>query len=75
MVNTNPLFVNPSVDNYQLQSSSPAKDAGAAVTLALDILGGTRPVGAGYDIGAYEYGSLSTAQPTQPATNLQATVN
>ncbi|MBN9662341.1 MAG: hypothetical protein J0H49_29350 [Acidobacteria bacterium] len=75
IVNVNPLFVNASADNYQLQSGSPAKDAGAQVSLTSDILGGTRPVGAGYDIGAYEYGSLTSAQPTQPATNLSATVN
>jgi hypothetical protein len=57
------LFVNPGADDYRLKAGSPAIDAG--ITLAEvtdDILGVPRPVGAAYDIGAYEYGGTPTVQ-------------
>jgi hypothetical protein len=52
----NPLFVDPTSTNYQLQSGSPAIDAGAILTQvpAYDMNGTPRPQGAGWDIGAYE---------------------
>jgi hypothetical protein len=55
----NPLFVNASTDgtqaNFSLLSGSPAIDAGTKTIFApTDILGVTRPKGAGVDCGAYE---------------------
>ena len=53
-----PLFVIDGTDLH-LQATSPAKDAGtnlASVGVTDDFAGITRPQGAGYDIGAYEYG-------------------
>ena len=49
-------FVNAAAQDYHLVQSSPAIDAGrtlAGVTTDRD--GETRPQGAGYDVGAYEY--------------------
>ncbi|MBN2541921.1 right-handed parallel beta-helix repeat-containing protein [bacterium] len=50
------LFINPSVYDLHLPSWSPAVDRGAAGGApTVDFEGNPRPVGAGYDIGAYEY--------------------
>jgi hypothetical protein len=50
-----PLFVNPAGGDFHIQSGSPAIDMGTASEApALDFDLKTRPVGAGYDIGAYE---------------------
>jgi hypothetical protein len=52
----NPLFVNPSAGNYHLQAGSPAIDKGVTLSNVLnDFDGISRPQGAGYDIGPYEY--------------------
>jgi len=51
-------FVNPSAGNYALSASSPAVNKGAntgSFGIYKDIIGKTRPSGATYDIGAYEY--------------------
>lgn len=58
-------FVNPAANDYRLQSTSAAVDAGtnlAAYGVVLDYAGLARP-GAGitYDIGAYEFGGLMVA--------------
>jgi hypothetical protein len=51
-----PLFVNPAAADFQLQSGSPAIDAGASSNAPGDDFAGvSRPRGAGYDIGAYEF--------------------
>ena len=74
-VNVNPLFT--SYDNnvynltdaYELQSSSPAKDAGTTIaTVRDDYAGLSRPQGSGYDIGAYEYTTIMT--PPSPPRGL-----
>jgi hypothetical protein len=52
---TNPQFNNAAGNDFHLQSTSPAIDAGSSTgAKATDFDGNTRPQGAGYDIGAYE---------------------
>ena len=66
-VTADPQFVNYTGDqygDYHLLSSSPAKDAGTSSNVPkLDFLGGSRPAGAGWDIGAYEYGANPGVYP------------
>jgi hypothetical protein len=52
----NPLFVNPTGNNYAVNQGSPAIDNGTILTDVppYDINGNLRPQGAGWDIGAYE---------------------
>ncbi len=60
-----PMFVKPAWGDrgdYHLREGSPAIDSGVEVDLKVDLDGGDRPVGEGYDIGAYEYGS----KPAKP---------
>lgn len=60
-------FVNPSVNNYALLSSSPAVNTGANVSahgVTFDINKAVRPSGGAYDIGAYEFTSIVTSAPT-----------
>ncbi|HLK13123.1 MAG TPA: right-handed parallel beta-helix repeat-containing protein [Candidatus Binatia bacterium] len=53
------LFVNPGVD-FHLLAGAPAVDAGSAVSAPpYDLDGNPRPVGAGFDVGAYELQLLS----------------
>ncbi len=72
--NTSNLFANPGAADYRLTSSSPAVDAGIASYQGaqapnVDREGKSRPVGASWDSGAYEYG---TAVPdnTDPQVNI-----
>jgi len=72
----NPLTGDPKLDaTYHLQAGSAAIDAGVDAGVTLDIDGQVRPWGAGYDIGADEYGSVpptatptATTMPTHTAT-------
>jgi hypothetical protein len=51
-----PLFVKPRADDFHLLSNSPAIDAGIMLdSVAKDFDGFPRPIGPGFDIGAYEY--------------------
>ncbi|MDD5674361.1 MAG: right-handed parallel beta-helix repeat-containing protein [Chitinivibrionales bacterium] len=60
--------------DYQVQSGSPAINAGVNLpSLTTDFSGNPRPVGAGYDIGAYEY-VAQTAISVSPASVSAATV-
>jgi|GEM_PF-6071091 len=55
--------------DFTLKAGSPAIDTGSAdLAPDIDILGNSRPLGAGYDIGAYEYlsGPPDTTQPSIP---------
>jgi hypothetical protein len=64
-----PKFSDPSTANFQLQSTSPAIDAGVALSaVQTDYTGAPRPQGAGYDIGAHEYQSR---QWLPPVTNVR----
>src|SRR6266480_3437096 len=54
--NTDPQFVNPSALDFRLQAGSPAIDAGVTLSyVSSDLLGVSRPQGAAYDIGAFEF--------------------
>jgi len=66
----NPLTGDPKLDiTYHLQAGSAAIDAGVDAGVTLDIDGQVRPWGAGYDIGADEYGSVPpTPTPTPTST-------
>lgn len=56
--NMNPLFVNESTKDLHLQSNSPCIDKGINLGVTNDFDGNSRPQGAGFDIGAYEYTSV-----------------
>jgi hypothetical protein len=61
-------FVNPTIGDYSLLSTSPAVDAGINLSsngITDDLLGVARPQGTTYDMGAYEFVSVSSpAIPT-----------
>ncbi|MFC1658443.1 CFI-box-CTERM domain-containing protein [Candidatus Omnitrophota bacterium] len=71
--NVNPQFIDssPNTDlGFQLQESSPAKDAGTSSVSSIvtrDYSGASRPQGAGYSIGAYEYYEYTESEPEPPA--------
>ncbi|KKQ31192.1 MAG: hypothetical protein US47_C0001G0426 [Candidatus Moranbacteria bacterium GW2011_GWE1_37_24] len=59
----NPLFTSPSTNDFTLQSTSPAINAGTTLaSVPNDFLGVSRPQGISYDIGAFEY--VSAAEET-----------
>ena len=49
-----PLFINPASD-WHLQAGSPCRNTGVNVGIADDYDGASRPMGDGYDIGAFEF--------------------
>jgi len=88
-IETVPLFVDVNLNssNYHLQADSPCVDSGTSVGApSTDLDGTTRPQGAGYDMGAYEFsqffyvssdGNCGTKDPCyskiQDAINIAAT--
>jgi hypothetical protein len=59
-----PLFVNLGARDFKLQAGSPVINQGLTLSLVTtDFAGTTRPQGAAYDIGAYEYGSGVISSP------------
>jgi hypothetical protein len=67
-LNGDPKFVDPANSNFQLQSGSPAVDAGANDGISRDIMQTPRPQGVAYDIGAYEYTGTATQPPPTQGT-------
>jgi hypothetical protein len=69
---SNPNFISPSINinaDYYISSSSPAIDSGSS-TLAptTDFNGNSRPIGNGYDIGAYEFDASLSIRDFQSFT-------
>ena len=66
-ISSDPKFISytgTALGNYKLQASSPAIDSGTILNApASDFIGGARPVGAGYDIGCYEFGAIPGTWP------------
>jgi hypothetical protein len=60
-----PLFVNTNALDYRLGVGSPCVDTGTPVFLTYDAIGHPRPIGAGYDLGAFEQNPvpLQTVMP------------
>jgi hypothetical protein len=54
-IQADPLFTDPAGDDFHLRAGSPCIDAGTDAGVMSDINGDPRPVGAGYDIGVYEF--------------------
>jgi len=54
-IQANPAFAAATSGDFHLQSTSPAIDQGTNVGSLTDIEGKSRPEGAGYDMGAYEF--------------------
>ncbi|HZU31423.1 MAG TPA: choice-of-anchor Q domain-containing protein [Candidatus Angelobacter sp.] len=83
---TDPQFVNRSIGDYHIASTSPAKDAGLTIvpsnpfvpnpgpTISVDKDGVLRPQGTAFDLGAYEFFSGSTSRPNPPS-NVHAVVH
>ncbi|MDD2337022.1 MAG: choice-of-anchor Q domain-containing protein, partial [Geobacteraceae bacterium] len=70
----NPLFIDRANYDFNIQAASPAIDKGTTpiITVSTDFTGTTtRPQGAAYDIGAYEYGATTTIALLPPPTNLR----
>jgi parallel beta-helix repeat protein len=55
-ITSDPQLTNPAAQDFTIGSGSPAHDAGVTLgSVADDFIGTTRPKGAAYDIGAYEF--------------------
>lgn len=56
-INSNPNFINATLNDFRLKTSSPCINKGKDLTavVARDLLGVSRPQGAAFDIGAYEF--------------------
>ena len=62
-------FANAAAGDFHLAAGSAAIDAGTATQFALkDSAGGTRPVGAANDVGAFEFGAAPGQPPTPDPT-------
>jgi hypothetical protein len=54
-IQADPQFENPASGDFHLLSTSPAIDQGLSLGLATDLDGMPRPLGAGWEMGVYEY--------------------
>jgi hypothetical protein len=57
-INLDPLLVDPSAGDFHLRPGSPAIDAGVDAGVDYDFAGMFRPLGAGFDLGAYEMSTV-----------------
>ncbi|NJM16336.1 MAG: T9SS type A sorting domain-containing protein, partial [Bacteroidales bacterium] len=74
MTGEEPLFFNASVFNYRLLEGSPAIDASlTGLVPAKDFDNNSRPIGAGYDMGAFEFGNYTPPPVPVKPYNLMAT--
>jgi hypothetical protein len=66
-ISSDPRFVNytgTALGDYHPQATSPAIDSGTTLNApSIDLDGGDRPIGSGYDIGCYEYGTTHGTWP------------
>ena len=70
------LFVNPTSNNYQLLSNSPARDTGMIRNDVREDRAGTpRPIGLTSDIGAYEFRSTTDITPPLAPADLRIVSN
>ena len=53
-LNVNPMFEDPAALNFRLAIGSPCIDTGAVINVNTDCIGNPRPMGLGFDLGAYE---------------------
>lgn len=75
VITADPLFVNEPGRNLRLQAASPCLNIGnAAASVSPDLDGVARPVGAGVDLGAYEYTAATPPVPA-PVTGASASGN
>ncbi len=66
-LSSDPLFVDVTKADYRLRALSPLIDGGTADHApAVDIEGNLRPCGAGFDLGAYEFGACRPDPNTAP---------
>ncbi|MBW8015845.1 MAG: hypothetical protein FVQ82_06630 [Planctomycetes bacterium] len=64
-----PLIANVSTDDFKLNESSNSIDSGTTIDLDSDIAGNARPIGSGFDRGAFEYGvAAPDTTPPQVST-------
>jgi hypothetical protein len=77
LVNLDPLFFDPDIDDYHILPGSPAIDNGMNVGVLHDLEDTSRPKGSGFDIGAYEFtpALVLSAAPADQALHLSWTVN
>ena len=69
ITHSDPLFANLSTFDFHLKATSPAINAGITTNAATDLDGITRPQGAAYDIGAYEFFSPVTVTVLSSSAN------
>jgi len=54
-LNADPAFASPALLDYRLTAGSPCVDSGVNCGVTSDCIGAHRPLGLGYDMGAYEF--------------------
>lgn len=77
--NTNPQFIDVSMNNFRLGVGSPAIDSGVAheiyttfqalygINIAKDFVNTNRPINGNFDIGAYEFAGVDAVSPGAPS--------
>jgi PKD repeat protein len=74
LLTSNPGFISAGLGDFDLDITSPAIDTGATVSVFEDFAGRHRPMGDGWDLGAYEYcdtmGISETGCPNEKAFDI-----